>query len=942
QGQVMGVIRSLIFLLSFQVPHVAKGSMVWLNNNGYEDLVVAIHPQVPEDANITLNTMVRTFCLYLFETTKHRFFFKSVKIVIPQTWKKNTTYSRVKTESYKKADVIIADHYMKHIDDPHTLQYGGCKEKGQYIHFTPNFLLNENMTKYYGEKGRVFVHEWAHFRWGVFDEYGSDEPFYVSRTSEKTSVEVTSCPAGVTGKPIFPLCSGDKCQIRSCRHDGQLYEKGYTFILDMQQSIPRSVMCFQHIPSVVGFCDKNTHNYEAPNMQNKMCNYKSTWEVIMESDDFRNSTVINASAPRFETTFTLLQTQHRVVALVLDVSGSMSMHDRIRHLHSAAEGFLLHVIEISSWVGIVTFDSAAYEKAPLQQITDHTARQKLVQCLPTVASGQTNICAGIREGFKLITDKMTTTYGSEIVLLTDGEDAGIAACFDLVKQSGAKIHTIALGPWAAKELEEFSKLTGGFKLYSPDGVTASKLTEMFNAITSESGDTSVQSVQLESKELLVQHSGWMNVTVPVDETVGNDTFFSISWNLSQPFFFLRDPKGKEYGSSDFTISTSNRNTARLSISGTAEVGDWQFCIKNVYTATQGISVTAASRPASSDVPPVSTAAHVNRANRAFNPIVVYAEVSQGFLPILGATVIATIQKDDAEAVTLELRDNGAGADTLKNDGIYSRYFTSLQGTGRYSVKVNAHGRNSTIRLGLKQNRALYIPGYRENGKIYMNAPRPKFTDKQIQAKLGSFSRISISSFLVKKREDSVIYPPCKVTDLQAHIENKTIVLSWTAPGGDFDNGKADHYIIKSSANLLDLRDRFDDATSVDSSNLIPKEAGREESFKIKQENFGIENDTIIYFAIRAVDDTSLISEVSNIARATWFIPPKASVPLDCDSNNDSTNGTVIQLPLDYCGNNCSANSTLIVATVALCVAVVCVTLCVLRKQKGRLNIETMQ
>jgi len=39
---------------------VAKGSMVKLNESGYEDLVVAINPSVTEDANIILNTKVRT------------------------------------------------------------------------------------------------------------------------------------------------------------------------------------------------------------------------------------------------------------------------------------------------------------------------------------------------------------------------------------------------------------------------------------------------------------------------------------------------------------------------------------------------------------------------------------------------------------------------------------------------------------------------------------------------------------------------------------------------------------------------------------------------------------------------------------------------------------------------------------------------------------------
>lgn len=56
----MGVFRSLIFLLSFQLLYVVNGSMVWLNQTGYEDLVVAINPSVPEDANIILNTKVRT------------------------------------------------------------------------------------------------------------------------------------------------------------------------------------------------------------------------------------------------------------------------------------------------------------------------------------------------------------------------------------------------------------------------------------------------------------------------------------------------------------------------------------------------------------------------------------------------------------------------------------------------------------------------------------------------------------------------------------------------------------------------------------------------------------------------------------------------------------------------------------------------------------------
>ncbi|NXC47351.1 CLCA1 regulator, partial [Penelope pileata] len=925
QGQIMGVFWSFIFLFSFQLLHVAKGSMVWLNESGYEDLVVAINPSVPEDANIIPNTMamIKDASNYLFEATKHRFFFKSVKIIIPKTWTKNSTYSRLKTESYNKADVIIADPYLKYGDDPYTLQYGGCKDKGRYIHFTPNFVLSNSLVKVYGDRGRVFVHEWAHLRWGVFDEYNIDTPFYVSK---KASIEATRCSADVTGTPVFQNCVGGKCEIRDCSYDGQLYEAGCVFVPDLNQNNKNSIMYMQSLPSVVEFCDKDTHNYEAPNMQNKMCDYKSTWEVIMESDDFLNSSVVSGPAPPFETTFELMQTQDRAVSLVLDVSGSMASYNRITNLRAAAEVFLLQIIEIGSRVGIVTFESSASVKSSLQQITTETSRQNLVQKLPTSASGGTNICAGIEKGLEIITAAISTTYGAEIVLLTDGEDSGMAACRDKVKQSGTIIHTIALGPSAAKELEEFSEMTGGLQLYAIDGVLPSTLIEAFSAITTGSGNISQQSIQLESKEQEVISSAWINNTVTIDKTVGNDTFFVISWSVIQPVFFLRDPKGKEYGSSDFTFDNVNSKTARLGINGTAEVGDWHYYIQNVHTATQSISVTVTSRAASSDIPPVSVQAFMDRAKIAPNPVVVYAEVSQGFLPVLGATVTATVQKDGADSVSLPLLDNGAGADTTKNDGVYSKYFTSLTSGGRYSLKVSVQGRSETVRLGRRQNRALYVPGYTENGNIQMNAPRPEVADEEIQANLGSFSRTSVSSITLESTTtgSSPQYPPCKVTDLDAYIENETVVLTWTAPGGDFDSGRADHYIIKSSENLLDLRDEFDNAASVNSSTVTPQEAGSTETLTFKPENLRIENGTVIYIAIRAVDDTNLTSDTSNIAKATWFIPPKATVPSD-DSNDE--------------GNSNGVNITLLVAVVAGCVVLVCIivssAVCILQKQKKR-------
>lgn len=67
---------------------------------------------------------------------------------------------------------------------------------------------------------------------------------------------------------------------------------------------------------------------------------------------------------------------------------------------------------------------------------------------------------------------------------------------------------------------------------------------------------------------------------------------------------------------------------------------------------------------------------------------------------------------------------------------------------------------------------------------------------------------------------------------------------------------------------------FNDATLVNTSGLIPKEAGSEETFKFKPASFKIENGTQIYIAIQAENEAGLTSEVSNIAQAVNFIPPR--------------------------------------------------------------------
>ncbi|KAM5256996.1 calcium-activated chloride channel regulator 1 [Ctenodactylus gundi] len=870
--------RSLFILILHCLQGALSNSLVELNNNGYEGIIIAIDPNVPEDQTLIqqIKDMVTQASPYLFKATGQRFYFKSVSILIPETWKTKPEYVRPKLETYKNADVLVAEPNPPGNDEPYTEQVGMCGERGDRIHFTPDFLAGKK-TPQYGPQGRAFVHEWAHLRWGVFDEYNNDERFYLS----KTKIEAVRCSTAITGNPRVNKCQGGSCTERPCRRNTLTgtYEKDCVFVPDRQQTAKASIMFAQSINSVVDFCTEQNHNKEAPNLQNQRCNLRSTWEVIRDSEDFKKTTPMMTQPP--SPTFSLLQIGQRIVCLVLDKSGSMAIGNRLSRMNQAGKLFLLQTVEQGSWVGMVIFDSVARVQSELRQINSGADRNALTRSLPTASAGGTSICSGLRSAFTVIRKKFPTD-GSEIVLLSDGEDNTISQCFNEVKQSGAIIHTVALGPSAAEELEQLSKMTGGLQTYASDQVQNNGLIDAFGALSSGNGAASHHSVQLESKGLNLQKNQWMNGTVIMDSTVGNDTLFLVTWTTQQPQILLWDPSGTRQNG--FVVDVATK-MAYLQIPGTAKVGIWKY---SLLASSQTLTLTVTSRASSATVPPITVTSRMNKDTGKFpSPMIVYAKIHQGASPVLRASVTALIESANGKTVTLELLDNGAGADATENDGVYSRYFTAYDANGRYSVKIRALG-GATVtrqRANAQQNGAMYMPGWIENGTITWNPPRPENSKTDVQDKEVCFSRTSSGgSFVasdVPKGPIPDLFPPCQITDLAAKIQGTDLInLTWTAPGDDYDQGHANKYIIRISTSILDLRDKFNESVQVNTTDLIPNEANSEEVFVFKPEGIPFENGTDLFIAIQAVDKSNLRSEISNIAQVTLFIPPPETPSLE--------------------------------------------------------------
>ncbi|XP_053549661.1 calcium-activated chloride channel regulator 1-like [Bombina bombina] len=938
----MGQWKWFAFIFLLYPCYAANSSMVTLVNGGYEDIVIAINPNVTEDVKIieSIKNMVNEASNYLYKATQQRLFIRKVKILIPTTWSKLSNYTKPKTETYDKADIIIANPFLKYGDEPYTLQYGGCGEPGKYIHLTPAFMVDDRLSKAFGPRGRVLVHEWAHLRWGVFDEYNNEVPFYISGLR---SIEATRCSLKISGVTKTQDCVGASCTTRACNVDATtgLYEEGCSFVLDKNQLTQESIMYSQSLTSVSKFCDASTHNIEAPTLQNRMCNLRSTWEVIMNSTDITSTPPSSNPSVPAPPMFSLLQPGDRVITLVLDVSGSMATSNRIGRLYQAAEVFLIEIIELHSYVGIVQFQSSASISSNLVKIVNGASREQLRKLLPKSAGGGTNICAGIRSGFQVNGRHNGTTYGSEIILLTDGEDnLDTTLCFPEIRNSGAVIHTIAVGPSASSALEEISKMTGGLTFLATDKVDANGLIDAFSGIASGSGDIFKQAIQLESAGLNLGPNNCLNGTVHIDNTVGNETFFLVTWQSAVPGINLQDPNGRIYTAASFSTDPTSKSS-RLEIPGTAERGAWNYSLCNKYSGNQAIGITVNSKAADVNVPPITVNAHMNRdTNQYPSPMVVYASVSQGLLPVRGAKVTATIEPVTGSAVTLELLDNGAGADIVKNDGVYSRYFTEFTDNGRYNLKVRAESKQNRSRLAFPMSRALYVPGYVENGVVDMNPPKPVISDNDIALDLGAFSRTaSGGSFVVSAVPPGPqpdIYKPEKITDLTAKINESTIVLSWTATGDDLDQGNASRYDLRMSTSPKELRDSFENSTSVDISSLKPQLAGSSETFTFVPENIVIANGTILYFALIAFDEVPQKSDLSNIVQAALLIPAALETttkpPTTPFSNTNKPNDNSNQINITHL-------ALIICSAVIIISIIISVTVCIVSCKRKKRNPE---
>ncbi|KAJ8023069.1 Calcium-activated chloride channel regulator 1 [Holothuria leucospilota] len=949
-----------LLLLIEQCFALTKPTSIKLENNEYTGVLFAIHPDVPEDPQLIeeiQQRMIIDASPYLYKATRNRAFFKSVTILIPQTWEDKAIYQSPKNATFEKADVIIAEKNPRYNPEeifpasPYCKHFEGCGKQSAYIHFTPDYLTHPHTELFFGNKGRILVHEWGHYRWGLFNEYADEiadpdesQEFYFSQ--QKNKWVPTRCADDWIS---YNLVYDPKMKrYRYCVGNENVgYEDGCVSIpMPSQSRVTASIMYgYTSVPEIVDFCDSDPadpsirHNPEVPNKHNRLCDTKSNWQVMMEHEDFKDGNNGPREIDDVTPTIILARVKQQRTVLVLDTSSSMKGHLRMKKLATTARNFLTSLDSNGNAVGIVSFSQTGKILSPLVNLTSDEAKRSLAELIPTTTTSGTCIGCGLEKALEILSDGDADPAGGEIILVTDGVDAYPARTQNMKDQyirEGVIINAVAFSNSASATCIDLQQSTGGRLWFQADNPGSTGLHDAFLA-TMQAGTTTAyeKRIELTSSSRLLEINEVISYGVFIDDTLGRKTTFTFSYYVDSELpvvsVIITGPSGEVFDKSYQGYGIDSTFKVIQVIIPRTESGLWQVLVTNIYNGRLEVLMSVSSFASDENVEPIIATAELSGSLTDFangQPLIAFAEIRQGFKPIINANVTAIIERpadnrdNSYPPVKLQLLDNGAGADVTRDDGIYSRYFTEFTGVGYYGIKLSINNDNKealilqTIDSEAPYSRTLAStdPDQLLKGNLPkvgdqhiplpgMPTPKPSYEEAPnfSRSVSGGSSRVKDTPENWKVGDD--ITGPVKITDLTitaTSYTEGTVSLTFTAPGDDLDHGKASFYVIRYSDSTSVFIDDVANTTLVTNDDILkgnlssPAPFGNRESFVVRVPVRRDSQTVAFSIAINAVDDVGNVGAMSNVAHASLrqFVPEAPSSSTTMGSSVSGSEGSV--------------------------------------------------
>ena len=516
----------------------------------------------------------------LHKALNEKVFLKSISVVVPSSWRDsqcNTVIRTPKGETpYRKADILVsAEDHPIYGAIPFTQQSKGCGQHGDFMSMPFSFLTSWNRTwEKHGDPAKLFVHEWAKLRYGIFDEFGfNQDQLYPNYFFHKGHI----LPTGTTNVPVKgtwvsqtgqagcdPLSKDNECYFQPSGNNNQ---------------VTCSLGYLHFLPNVTSFCDASllSHGPMAPTKHNVLCEGRTASEVIRSNRDFSRIAKNNNNVKQSKGLTPIVQLVREPTpqyVLVMGTTSSMDDNEEWRWINKAAQKFIRYDLPVDSNLAIVTFSNGSEVEHPMTQISSTEVRARLADTIPDKyhlsRSGKRCVLCAVQKVVHGVLSPESLA-GTHIVLLTKGANDAISPQDEKILENyildyNIKLSAIVLNPESGSSsfFDKISQSMGG-RTYVVNNEQS--VMNFFVSVNEAFADVLRSDARYPTEMSEVIHrqefhgSGALTSTgnFLIDSTVGRDTQFGIYVEDEEEHRIksigFTDSKGMNYGPFDRMSST---------------------------------------------------------------------------------------------------------------------------------------------------------------------------------------------------------------------------------------------------------------------------------------------------------------------------------------------------------------------------------------------------
>ncbi|GIY22466.1 calcium-activated chloride channel regulator 2 [Caerostris extrusa] len=822
----------------------ARASILIDSDGGYKNIVVAIEPKIPESK----------ISAYLSE----------LEIIFQNASKVLHTATREGPNYFSDPNILVTSEDA--FSSPYALQNDGCGRQGAQNSRTRGVPVQQDI----GKSEKVFIKEWAKYRYGIFDESGFD------------------------GDELYPTCytipGSNITKVTDCSNKEIIYNLKKTSKSEFCNPVPingkntqvtSSLMSRTDLPQVNHFCDDDSHphNRNIPTKHNSLCKLQSTWKIISQHPDFKFKPIKKMKKVENSVTFKYVMESEMRLIVAVDTSNNMVQNDRLDMVRNAFSYFALYDLPEFSVVGLKNLKNKD-DSPSLVTVKTPADAERLIDSFPEAYGEEETLktSSNISQG--------------QIVLIsaTDVDESQLKNLEDILQKNEATLHVLYFRKFlrSAPHLQKLATVSRGSFFYIPEefknGSTVSTLTLIYEAFRSMYESFSWMNknhVFVDQQTFLKDTCTTCSISFQSDPSM--ETFHVL---LTGPQFLVGPPVIRD----KTILSNGNQNfsAGHSSFSYKIKIPAYVFTIKNPKSNTWSLTF---ERRSGYDKPLVVIIRSIGPKNDGIinmkswiniqenpmglvlkhPPITFYSEVKKGHLPIVKGSVSALLyHPESGEEIKLDMIDNGDGdPDITGNDGIFSRYFSEISRSGYYILTTIAETYSS--------------PAHIENYVSVSKYPRccGSSYPSDLSYNAQPFKRIvTYGSFYVPLENIRLQFPPRRINDLRVEkllklYDRGTYVLKWTAPGSNCDFGIAIDYQLRLFNNREDASSNFDsyiliiDSFHIHGPILEPFITGTSQSTIIDPKNVST---GIYYLSMRTVNSNGQFSDISNVVEISYTAP----------------------------------------------------------------------